>query len=117
MNYLLDEYRKELLNIDQNSPYKREIFNTLKNEIKNNNLCLVGLRQVGKTTLMLQLANWYFENIIKKNQNDNELITNVLNEEEKIFYKITNFNTDNSLYFIILQYLSKLKYSVGVFLF
>ena len=38
MNFLLDEYRKELLNIDQNSPYKREIFNTLKNEIKNNNL-------------------------------------------------------------------------------
>ena len=29
MNFLLDEYRKELLNIDQNSPYKREIFNTL----------------------------------------------------------------------------------------
>ena len=39
MNFLLDEYRKQLLNIDQNSPYKREIFNTLKNEIKNNNLC------------------------------------------------------------------------------
>ena len=36
---------------------------------------------------------------------------------KKIRYKITNFNTDNSLYFIILQYLSKLKYSVGVFLF
>ena len=34
MNFLLDEYRKELLNIDQNSPYKREIFNRLKNEIK-----------------------------------------------------------------------------------
>lgn len=44
MNFLLDEYRKELLNIDQNSPYKREIFNTLKNEIENNNLCLVGVK-------------------------------------------------------------------------
>lgn len=86
MNFLLNEYRKELLNINQTSPYKREIFNVLKQEIKNNNLCLVGLRQVGKTTLMLQLANWYFENIIKKNQNNDELITNVSNEEERIFY-------------------------------
>ena len=58
MNFLLDEYQKELLNIDQNPPYKREIFNTLKDEIKNNNLCLVGLRQVGKTTVMLKLTNY-----------------------------------------------------------
>ena len=117
MNFLLDEYRKELLNIDQNSPYKREIFNTLKREIKNHNLCLVGLRQVGKTTLMLQLANWYFENIIKKNQNDNELITNVLNEEEKIFYtnvkSIKNVNLKEN-WELLLKEISTKKYQLIV---
>ena len=66
---------------------------------------------------MLQLANWYFENIIKKNQNDNELITNVLNEEEKIFYtnikSIQNVNLKENRE-LLLKEISTKKYQLIV---
>ena len=119
------DFKKCLENLTEdfrvNSSYEiwdpANFYNTLKNEIKNNNLCLVGLRQVGKTTLMLQLANWYFENIIKKNKNDNELITNVLNEEEKIFYtnikSIKNVNLKEN-WELLLKEISTKKYQLIV---
>ena len=61
MKYIIEQYRKEFENINHSHPFKRKIFNNLKNKIANSNICLVGLRQVGKTTLMLQLAKYYYD--------------------------------------------------------
>ena len=66
--------------------------------------------------------NWYLltSPIVIPGTNSNEfnILSFVVEDGTTIkSYKITNFNTDNSLYFIILQYLSKLKYSMCVFLF
>ncbi len=94
MESFLKEYRQQLLNIDNNISYKREIFEILKNDFKHINLCLVGLRQVGKTTLMLQLAKWYFDEHIKSNDSSIK-IDNTLTDEEKIFY--INLKSINNL--------------------
>lgn len=86
MKYLIEQYRKEFENINHSHPFKREMFNNLKNKIINSNICLVGLRQVGKTTLMLQLAKYYYDEFINKQINDNQLLDNVLNNMERVLY-------------------------------
>ncbi len=117
MNYLLEEYRKEIFNINKTAPYKREIFNTLKKEISNFNLCLVGIRQVGKTTLMLQLANYYFKKFIKDKPDNAELIRNISKDEETIFYlnikSINNVNEEDKRK-KLLKELSNKKYKLIV---
>lgn len=47
------EYKEELINVSLE--IKREIYSKLKEEFKVHNLVLIGLRQIGKTTLSMQL--------------------------------------------------------------
>ncbi len=45
-------YLERLLTINQRIPFKRGIISLRYATLVNSNLCLIGLRQVGKTTLM-----------------------------------------------------------------
>ena len=79
---LLNKYKQKIFN--NSHEYTREIFNELEQVIENHNVILIGLRQVGKTTLMEQLAQSYYNKKIKE-QFSKELIS-VISSGEDIFY-------------------------------
>lgn len=55
-----------LRNLEKKSiSYKRKYFDLLFEEIKTNNIVLIGLRQIGKTTLMEQLGKEYLKDLEK----------------------------------------------------
>ena len=79
---LLAKYKQKIF--DNPNQYKREIFGELESVIENHNVVLIGLRQVGKTTLMEQLAKSYYNKKIKE-QSSEELVS-VVSSGEDIFY-------------------------------
>ena len=85
---ILEQYRQRLLLVNQRTPYKREIFNLCYDTLKRSNLCLIGLRQIGKTTLMEQVALQYYENVLKQECSTDCILyinlKNFLDEEDKI---------------------------------
>ncbi|MDK2819330.1 MAG: ATP-binding protein [Mycoplasmataceae bacterium] len=82
LSKLVTKYREKIF--FNNLEYKREIFGELSNAIKKHNIVLIGLRQVGKTTLMEQLAQEYYHNFIREKLS-NELTLSISNQED-IFY-------------------------------
>lgn len=48
-----DKYLKSLLSIKDKKENRRLYFDLIYDTFKKQNICLIGLRQVGKTTLML----------------------------------------------------------------
>ena len=79
---LLNKYKQKIFN--SHHEYTREIFNELDQVIENHNVVLIGLRQVGKTTLMEQLAQSYYNKKLK-GQLSEELVS-VISSGEDIFY-------------------------------
>ncbi len=64
MEDILNNLRVKLFSINDKVPYKREMFDYCYQTLIKGNLCLIGLRQIGKTTLMEQLGlKYYIENI------------------------------------------------------
>ncbi len=64
MEDILNNLKSKLFGINDRVPYKREIFGYCYETLIRGNLCLLGLRQIGKTTLMEQLGlKYYIENI------------------------------------------------------
>ncbi len=97
---ILTQYRNRLLTINQRSPYKREIFSLCYETLVRSNLCLIGLRQIGKTTLMEQVAFQYYEQKLKKEYSHECILyinlKNFLEEEseakkkEKLWFLVTD---------------------------
>ena len=79
---LLAKYKQKIF--DNPNQYTREIFGELEVAIENHNVVLIGLRQVGKTTLMEQLAKSYYNKKIKE-QSSEELVS-VISSGEDVFY-------------------------------
>jgi predicted AAA+ superfamily ATPase len=79
---LLDKYKQKIFN--NTNEYHREIFDELIEVIKNHNIVLIGLRQVGKTTLMEQLAKTYYNKHLKTKEGDQ--LVSVVSSGEDIFY-------------------------------
>ena len=95
---LIDSYRTKLLN--NNFPVKREIFTKLKEELSTFNIILIGLRQLGKTILIEQLAKDFLnieenKKTKKTNQdgklNEDSLITSVPVEESFLYLNLKAF--------------------------
>lgn len=80
-NELLTKYKEKIFYSE--AKYKREIFAELMVTIEKHNVLLIGLRQVGKTTLMEQLAKEYHQKYIDKSEND--IVLEISNQED-IFY-------------------------------
>lgn len=59
---------------DQNIKFVREYFDPLYEEIKNRNIVLIGLRQIGKTTIIEQLISRLFKHDLKEKVNTNNLV-------------------------------------------
>ncbi len=73
-------YKNRLLNINERVSYKREIFDICYEALIHSNLCLIGLRQAGKTTLMEQVASKYYQEVLKdKSTDENILYINLKN--------------------------------------
>ncbi len=79
---LLDKYKQKIFN--NPNEYHREVFDQLIEVIENHNVVLIGLRQVGKTTLMEQLAKKYYNKHLKPAES-NQLVS-VVSSGEDIFY-------------------------------
>lgn len=94
--WLRNEYVKKMINTGELNLYKREKFSICSNILKDNNLCIIGLRQIGKTTLIEQLGYEFIKN--KNKDNKNELFSTV-DIYPDIFYtnlkSIFNINKDN----------------------
>lgn len=87
---ILDQKSALLLNnINRKSfKYKRMYFNYLKNEFRTRNIVLIGLRQIGKTTLMEQLGVDYLKSI---HQDDN---FNYTNTDKVVYINLLSLTTD-----------------------
>lgn len=59
---------------DQNVKYVREYFESLYDEMQNRNIVLIGLRQIGKTTILEQLISRFFKHGLKEDININNLV-------------------------------------------
>jgi len=102
---LLEKYRNQLLNIDNNKKLiKRKIYKILEDKLKESNLCLIGLRQVGKTVLIEQLGKNYFNTCLKNISTENDKktidkVSSISSEKERIFYinlkAITNIQNED----------------------
>ncbi len=101
------KYVNSLFSQEANYSYKREIFDDIYKQFKLVNVCLIGLRQVGKTTLMIQLAKKYFDEFIniEESMSKNDIKVSSPNKKDYIFYlniksipDINNSNIRNMLF-------------------
>ncbi|MGL4950231.1 MAG: ATP-binding protein [Mycoplasma sp.] len=87
LNNKINIYRRDFFVKTNKEKYKREIFSTLYDNLKSSNILLIGLRQVGKTTLMLQLGKQYYEEYIKNQfANSDSLYSATSSPEDSILY-------------------------------
>ncbi|MCK5867444.1 MAG: ATP-binding protein [Mycoplasmataceae bacterium] len=86
---LIDSYRNKLLNND--FIVKRDIFYKLKEELVVSNIILIGLRQLGKTILIEQLAK-DFLNIENKTSSSNELSSSLPSEANFLYLNLKAFS-------------------------
>lgn len=76
MEKIFDNLKHKLLSVNNRVPYRRQIFDLCYDTLTKGNLCLIGLRQIGKTTLMEQLGlKYYTENIdIDSSNHEDEVL-------------------------------------------
>lgn len=93
LNKLLMKYRDKIFY--NNTKYKRELYFELSKTIEKHNVILIGLRQVGKTTLMEQLAQEYYQKFIEE-QNNDELVSNISNQADIFYLNLKSLTSINS---------------------
>lgn len=93
LNKLLMKYRDKIFYT--NTEYKRELYFELSKTIEKHNVILIGLRQVGKTTLMEQLAQEYYQKFIEE-QNNDELVSNISNQADIFYLNLKSLASINS---------------------
>ena len=84
---LIDSYRSKLLSND--FAVKRDIFSKLKEELSTSNIILIGLRQLGKTILVEQLAKDYLkgeQETKESNADDDKLKKTSINTDDNFLY-------------------------------
>ncbi|MCK5866786.1 MAG: ATP-binding protein [Mycoplasmataceae bacterium] len=86
---LIDSYRNKLLNND--FVVKRDIFDKLKKELVSSNIILIGLRQLGKTILIEQLAK-DFLSIEKEIVDSNELSGSTPEKDNFLYLNLKAFS-------------------------
>ena len=113
------KYVNSLFSQEANYSYKREIFDDIYKHLKLANICLIGLRQVGKTTLMIQLAKKYFDEFIniEDSVTKNDIKVSSSNKKDFIFYlnikSISDINNSNNRNMLFNE-ITKNKYKLVV---
>ncbi|MGL4183977.1 MAG: ATP-binding protein [Metamycoplasmataceae bacterium] len=108
---LAKKYENEIFNDESN--YQREIFDELYSSLKNHNLVLIGLRQIGKTTLMKQLGKKYYDEYLKTNDRNNKISLSKIGQKSKIFYlNLKAINIDNIANEFLINLISANKYKL-----
>lgn len=92
---LAQSYRDKINYSSRN--FKREIYPILWEELKTHNLVLVGLRQVGKTTLAEQLIKEYMDQFIEKSQTNSETTTDVVGKDISSDFYYMNIKSISSI--------------------
>ncbi len=92
---LIEQYKNKLLN-NTISTY-RDSFASLREELKTNNIVLIGLRQLGKTILAEQLVKDYLKVDEESNRNTNETSAEIPNNENFLYLNLKSFPEVDSL--------------------